>query len=155
MAWVLISIYSLTFFTKINSSVQNKTFLFFIRNCQYSIMIQYFAYPKHIILYSFVTIHGYSKHHAKNHPAMPSGAAKAAAFVFLMMFRTAYTLISENNQPLMCKHNKFDYFLKSAVNSNILFYILPTLLCISVNGKQWFSRLYFSICQQADFLVIF
>ncbi len=65
-----------------------------------------------------VTIHGNSKHHAKNHPAMPSGAAKPAAFVFLMMFRTAYTLISENNQPLMCKHNKFDYFLKSAVNSN-------------------------------------
>ncbi len=27
---------------------------------------------------------------------MPSGAAKPAASVFLMMFRTAYTLISEN-----------------------------------------------------------
>ena len=67
----------------------------------------------------FVTIHGDSKHHAKNHPAMPSGAAKTAAFVFLMIFRIAYTLISENNQPLMCKHNEFDYFLKTAVNSNL------------------------------------
>ncbi len=55
---------------------------------------------KDIIILCFsksgVTIHGYSKHHAKNRPAVPSGAAKAAAFVFLMMFRTAYTLISEN-----------------------------------------------------------
>ena len=59
-----------------------------------------------------------SKHHAKNHPAMPSGAAKLAAFVFLMMFRTAYMLVLENNHPLTCKHDEFDYFLKSAVNSN-------------------------------------
>ena len=66
-----------------------------------------------------VTIHGCSKHHAKNHPAMPSGAAKTAAFVFLMIFRTAYTLILENNQPLTCKHDEFDYFLKPAMNSNL------------------------------------
>ena len=65
-----------------------------------------------------VTIHGRSKYYAKNHPAMPSVAAKPAAFVFLMIFRTAYTLISENNHPLTCKHDEFDYFLKPAVNSN-------------------------------------
>ena len=47
---------------------------------------------KQLLLY-----HGYSKHHTKKHPAMPSGVAKTAAFVFLMIFRTAYTLISENN----------------------------------------------------------
>ena len=67
-----------------------------------------------------VTFHGDSKHHAKNHPAMPSGAAKPAAFVFLMMFRTAYMLVLENNHPLTCKHDEFDYFLKPAVNSNTL-----------------------------------
>ena len=66
-----------------------------------------------------VTICGYFKHHAKNHPAMPSGAAKTAAFVFFMIFRTAYTLISENNRPLMCKHDEFGNFLKSAMNSNM------------------------------------
>ena len=50
---------------------------------------------------------------------MPSVAAKSAAFVFLMIFRTAYTLISENNHPLTCKHDEFEYFLKPAVNSNL------------------------------------
>ncbi len=35
---------------------------------------------------------GYLKHHAKNHLAMPSDAAKAAVFVFLMMFRNVYLI---------------------------------------------------------------
>ena len=54
-----------------------------------------------------VTIHGYSKHHAKNHPAMPSGAAKPATFVFLMMFRTAYMLVLENNDFQICSGISF------------------------------------------------
>ncbi len=49
---------------------------------------------------------------------MSSGAAKTAAFAFLMMFRTAYTLVLENSHPHMCKHDEFDYFLKPAMNSN-------------------------------------
>ena len=82
-----------------------------------------------------VTIHSRSKHHAKNLPASCqvsaplrsvlnkrhkalSTTAKTAAFVFVMMFRTAYMLISENNHPLTCKHDEFEYFLEPAVNSN-------------------------------------
>ena len=65
-----------------------------------------------------VTIHGCSKYHAKNLPAKLSVAAKPAAFVFLMMFRTACTLISENTHSLTCRHEESEYFLKSAVNSN-------------------------------------
>ena len=88
-------------------------------------------------IFAVVTIHGYSKHHAKNLPAKLSGlrsasvrakqasqalstAAKQAAIVLLMLFRTACTLIPENNQSLMCKHNESDFFLKLAVNSNML-----------------------------------
>ncbi|HBI60087.1 MAG TPA: hypothetical protein DDY31_02560, partial [Lachnospiraceae bacterium] len=50
-----------------------------------------------------------------------------AAFVFLMIFRTAYTLVSENIHPFTCKHDESEYFLKSAVNSNLLLYIVAVI----------------------------
>jgi len=41
---------------------------------------------------------------------MPSVAAKPAAFVLLILFRTAYTLIPENSHPLTCKHDESAFF---------------------------------------------
>ena len=76
------------------------------------------------LFFQKVTIHTRSKHHAKNLPAKLSVAAKSAASVFLMMFRTAYTLIPENTHPLTCKHDKAEYFLKPAVNSNLQTHLL-------------------------------
>ena len=55
----------------------------------------------------FVTIHGYSKHHAKNHPAMPSGAAKPAVNSNFLQFLRWGTKALDFYMT-ECYHNKDD-----------------------------------------------